>query len=185
MPRARCRRSTATRAASWRSRPTTTYDSAGRLTSLVYEQGTTILASYTYSYAGADPRSSGLKRPDRLDLVPLAAQRRDAARQQHARDRYGRAGPGGLARGARRQRDLAGRLGGLFLRCPRPAYRGQLTRALPAQPNESYSYDANGNRTSSTSSAAVVIGADNELLFDGTYTYTYDADGNARRSSST
>ena len=46
------------------------------------------------------------------------------------------------------------------------------------QPNESYSYDANGNRTSSTSSAAVVIGTDNELLFDGAYTYTYDADGN-------
>ena len=46
------------------------------------------------------------------------------------------------------------------------------------QPNESYSYDANGNRTSSTSSAAVVIGANNEVLFDGTYTYTYDADGN-------
>ena len=46
------------------------------------------------------------------------------------------------------------------------------------QPNESYSYDANGNRTSSTSSAAVVIGTGNELLFDGTYTYTYDADGN-------
>ena len=47
-----------------------------------------------------------------------------------------------------------------------------------AQPNESYSYDANGSRTSSNSSAAVVIGADNEPLFDGTYTYSYDADGN-------
>ena len=57
---------------------------------------------------------------------------------------------------------------------PRPPTSG----SVRAQPNESYSYDANGNRTSSTSSAAVVIGANNEVLFDGTYTYTYDADGN-------
>jgi RHS repeat-associated protein len=35
-------------------------------------------------------------------------------------------------------------------------------------------FDANGNRTG----AGYVIGADNELLCDGTYTYTYDAEGN-------
>jgi RHS repeat-associated protein len=48
-------------------------------------------------------------------------------------------------------------------------------------PDESYSYDANGNRTSATfgtSTSAYVIGPGNEILSDGTYTYTYDAEGN-------
>jgi len=43
--------------------------------------------------------------------------------------------------------------------------------------NESYSYDSNGNRTTSAGSATI-IGPNNELLSDGTYTYRYDADGN-------
>ena len=43
--------------------------------------------------------------------------------------------------------------------------------------DESYTYDANGNRTSATGSASVV-GADNQLLSDGTYYYAYDAEGN-------
>ena len=41
-------------------------------------------------------------------------------------------------------------------------------------PNESNSYDANGNRTNTGD----VTGADNELLSDGTYNYSYDANGN-------
>ena len=50
-------------------------------------------------------------------------------------------------------------------------------------PNESYTLDQNGNRTVSTSttsfaSNAQTVGADNELLWDGTYSYTYDKDGN-------
>ena len=58
---------------------------------------------------------------------------------------------------------------------------GQLTAAtysnpqsLIPNPSESYTYDANGNRTG----GGYVIGADNELLSDGTYNYSYDADGN-------
>ncbi len=54
---------------------------------------------------------------------------------------------------------------------------GQLTAATysgGSQPNESYSYDSNGNRTNSGD----VTGANNEILSDGTYTYKYDADGN-------
>jgi len=47
---------------------------------------------------------------------------------------------------------------------------------------ESYSYDQNGNRTGGS-----VTGADNRLLFDGTYRYQYDKEGNrtARFVSST
>jgi len=40
--------------------------------------------------------------------------------------------------------------------------------------NESFSYDANGNRTTTGYST----GTGNELMSDGTYDYTYDADGN-------
>jgi len=40
--------------------------------------------------------------------------------------------------------------------------------------NESFSYDANGNRNS----AGYSTGANNELASDGTYTYTYDNEGN-------
>ena len=52
---------------------------------------------------------------------------------------------------------------------------GQLKAATggPA-PNESYVYDANGNRTNTGYST----GANNELLCDGTYHYQYDAEGN-------
>ena len=41
-------------------------------------------------------------------------------------------------------------------------------------------YDPNGNRTNVTppSPAATTTGADNRLLFDGTYYYNYDAEGN-------
>ena len=42
------------------------------------------------------------------------------------------------------------------------------------QANESYSFDANGNRTSGGS----LTGAGNRLTFDGKYTYTSDAEGN-------
>ena len=45
---------------------------------------------------------------------------------------------------------------------------------LHVLPNESNSYDANGNRTNTGD----VTGADNELLSDGTYNYSYDANGN-------
>ena len=40
--------------------------------------------------------------------------------------------------------------------------------------NETFSYDANGNRTMTGYST----GTGNELTSDGTYTYTYDNDGN-------
>ncbi len=53
--------------------------------------------------------------------------------------------------------------------------RGQLTGAsYDYQPGESYSYDANGNRTN----PGCVTGGYNRLLSDGTYNYEYDAEGN-------
>jgi len=51
----------------------------------------------------------------------------------------------------------------------------QLTSATHTyQSNETYSYDANGNRTMT----GYQTGTDNRLTNDGTYTYTYDAEGN-------
>ena len=51
----------------------------------------------------------------------------------------------------------------------------QLTGAdYDYQTDESYSYDANGNRTN----IGYSTGDDNRLLSDGTYTYLYDAEGN-------
>jgi RHS repeat-associated protein len=51
----------------------------------------------------------------------------------------------------------------------------QLTGAdYDYQTDESYSYDANGNRTNT----GYATGSDNRLTSDGTYTYTHDAEGN-------
>ena len=58
----------------------------------------------------------------------------------------------------------------------------QVVAGLPtAPPTENYTYDANGNRTTSGSagvSTGVSTGAGNRLTFDGTNTYTFDAAGN-------
>ncbi len=49
-----------------------------------------------------------------------------------------------------------------------------VTHTDTSLPNESFSYDSNGNRTMSGYST----GTGNELSSDGTYNYTYDANGN-------
>jgi len=49
---------------------------------------------------------------------------------------------------------------------------GQLLTAT--QPSETYTYDANGNRTG----GGIVLGSGNRILSDGTFTYTYDNAGN-------
>ena len=51
---------------------------------------------------------------------------------------------------------------------------GQILSATGGPSDESFSYDANGNNANS----GVVIGMDNEILYDGTYHYAYDAQGN-------
>ena len=50
---------------------------------------------------------------------------------------------------------------------------GQLTGA-----EQSYTYDANGNRETAGTSTYGTPGAGNEMTSDGTYTYSYDAEGN-------
>lgn len=52
----------------------------------------------------------------------------------------------------------------------------------PDNPDETYQYDANGNRLSShLHGSSYVTGPGNRLLSDGTYTYTYDDEGNMLR----
>src|SRR5262249_42227982 len=48
----------------------------------------------------------------------------------------------------------------------------------PTNPNESYAYDANGNRVSSSHSSSYTTGPNNQLLSDGTFNYAYDKEGN-------
>ena len=56
--------------------------------------------------------------------------------------------------------------------------RGQLTAAdYDYQSDESYQYDANGNRLTAGGST-YTTGTNNQLLSDGTYRYLYDAEGN-------
>jgi RHS repeat-associated protein len=63
--------------------------------------------------------------------------------------------------------------------------RDQLTGAdhsSAAQPDETYQYDANGNRVSSSlHGSGYVTGPGNRLLSDGTYNYQYDDEGNMTR----
>jgi RHS repeat-associated protein len=63
--------------------------------------------------------------------------------------------------------------------------RDQLTGAdhtAAAQTDESYQYDANGNRVSSSlHGRGYVTGSGNRLLTDGTYAYQYDDEGNMIR----
>jgi len=58
----------------------------------------------------------------------------------------------------------------------------QLTSAVHSfQMDESYSYDANGNRTM----MGYQTGTDNRLLNDGTYSYQYDKEGNRTKRTKT
>ncbi|WP_353928958.1 Ig-like domain-containing protein [Okeanomitos corallinicola TIOX110] len=65
--------------------------------------------------------------------------------------------------------------------------RAQLTGANHSNannPDESYTYDANGNRiTSSIHGNGYVTGEGNRLLSDGTYNYEYDNEGNLTKQT--
>ncbi len=66
---------------------------------------------------------------------------------------------------------------------------GQLTAANHSfQPDEAYTYDANGNRIQATrggSATSYQTGPANRLLSDGTFQYEYDAEGNLTRKTET
>ena len=143
------------------------YNSSGELVGLVYHQGNTILDSYTWTYSG---EGSGVSEQSSTDWLPtggkIIANAQDVTQALES---------GGVS-------DLD-----LVASCTSSdgtvnySYdpTGQLTGATytGSQANESYSYDANGNRVTANGST-YTTGADNELISDGTYTYAYDAEGN-------
>lgn len=67
--------------------------------------------------------------------------------------------------------------------------RDELTGAIysnGSNPEESYGYDANGNRESSSiHNDGYVSGSNNQLIADGVYTYEYDDEGNMTRQTET
>ncbi len=101
------------------------YDAEGDVTSLVYSQGSTTLASNSCTYGPL-----GYTEPPTSNPAGTVSYTSDST--------------------------------------------GQLLTATGGPTNESYSYDANGNRTST----GYVTGTNNEVLSDGTYTYFYDLEGN-------
>ena len=124
------------------------YDSQNDLTGLVYWQGSTDLASYSYTYPTAGvPASAGSSQ----SLIPNPQSLLSSATTPDGTVNY--------------TYDADGQLTGATYSNP---------QSLIPNPSESYTYDANGNRTG----GGYVTGADNELLSDGTYNYQYDADGN-------
>jgi RHS repeat-associated protein len=141
-----------------------TYDSAGDLTGLVYRQGDTVLASYAWTYSGGVATlSAGSSNADWLPsggIVPV----HDTTGVTSALMSGGFAGLNEVT--------SCTSVDGTANYSYDPT--GELLAATYSggQASESYSYDANGNRI------GYVIGADNRLLSDGTYTYSYDAEGN-------
>jgi RHS repeat-associated protein len=180
-----------------------TYNAAGQLTQLTYSgsmaqqgAGATTLASYIYTYGtaasgqSADASTTGVTPdsstsggwlpggatmpftdPSQIDMSSL--NQAVSAADQLASVTSKTDGT------ATYSYDAQGELLGATYGSPLPSGEGQ---GEGVQPNESYSYDANGNRlpaaSDGKSSPQYTIGSDNEVTFDGTYSYAYDADGN-------
>jgi RHS repeat-associated protein len=156
------------------------YDASGRLTGLDRYLGTALVATSTWQY-DARGNLTSLVHYGTFPLPPGEGQ-----------------GEGVLAEYAWTY-DAAGRLTDAMSSDGTVHYTydatGQLTGAdytaaagLPTEPppDETYAYDANGNRTTVTYSSlsppasplTYITGPNNEILFDGTYRYTYDPEGN-------
>ena len=145
------------------------YDSAGDLTGLVYHQGDTVLASYAWTYSdGTATLSAGSSNADWLPsggIMPV----HDTTGVTAALSSGGFAGLAEVTSctstdgTASYSYDPTGELASA-------TYSG-------GQADESYTYDANGNRVTANG-YVYATGADNRLLSDGTYTYAYDAEGN-------
>ncbi len=146
-----------------------TYDSAGELVGLVYRQGDTVLASYAWTYSGGTATlSAGSSNADWLPsggTVPV----HDTTGVTSALMSGGYAGLDEVT--------SCTSVDGTASYSYDPT--GQLASATYSggQADESYTYDANGNRVTANGDV-YATGADNELLSDGTYTYAYDAEGN-------
>ncbi len=146
-----------------------TYDSAGELVGLVYRQGDTVLASYAWTYSGGVATlSAGSSNADWLPsggTVPV----HDTTGVTSALMSGGYAGLDEVT--------SCTSVDGTASYSYDPT--GQLASATYSggQADESYTYDANGNRVTANGDT-YATGADNELLSDGTYTYAYDGEGN-------
>ena len=142
------------------------YDSLGRLVGLVYHQGMTVLNSYSWTYSGDSwsPLPPGEGQGEGWSptggLMPV----HDTNGVTDALMSGGFAGVSLLTSCTSND--------GTANYSYDPT--GQLIAVTGGQANESYSYDANGNRTN----AGYVTGADNRLLSDGVYRYEYDGEGN-------
>ena len=158
-----------------------TYDPSGDLIGLVYRQGDTVLASYAWTYSSdGSPLLSGEGQGEGVfawspsgGIVPV----HDTTGVTSALTSGGFAGLNEVASctsadgTANYSYDPTGELLAAHYTSPLPSGEGQ---GEGVQPDEAYTYDTNGNRTN----AGYVIGADNRLISDGTYTYSYDAEGN-------
>ena len=154
------------------------YDSAGRLTALVYSQGETILASYAWTYDTA------------ADSVPSSSDQPSTITPQTSLHWLP---SGGLMPG----QDTTAIVDALWEGTGTPASliteitsldgtvsysydsAGQLLAATytTGQAAEVFSYDAAGNRITANG-AAYLTGPNNQLLFDGVFSYLYDPEGN-------
>jgi len=143
-----------------------TYDSADLLVGLVYHQGDTVLAYYTFSHIAWDTTASvGPTAPTGQSMLPVS----DTSDITSA-----------LASGTY----VGTLLTSVESTDGTATYTydalGQLLSATYSNDSfadESYTYDANGNRLTANGNT-YTTGADNQLLSDGTYTYVYDAEGN-------
>jgi RHS repeat-associated protein len=160
------------------------YDSLGRLVGLVYHQGETVLNSYqwTYNSSGAStqiPNPQSLIPPSWTPsggMMPID----DTSGVTAALMSGGLSGLDLIASctsndgTATYSYDPTGQLTGAVYSSPLPSGEGQ---GEGTQPDESYSYDPNGNRLTANGQT-YTTGPNNELLSDGTYTYSFDAEGN-------
>ena len=148
------------------------YDSFGRLIGLTYHQGETVLNSYAWTYSG-------------LYSTPLAPREAPSGLSPQSWAPSGGLMPIHDTVGVTNAL-MSGGLANLSLLTSCTSIdgtatyhydpTGQLVGAdyTGGQANESYAWDANGNRVN----AGYVIGADNRLLSDGAYRYSYDSEGN-------
>jgi RHS repeat-associated protein len=146
-----------------------TYNSAGQLTGLVYQQGTTPLANYGYTYGAGGGLSQVSS--DETGTVPFGQPWSPSGATLPFHD------PSQIDLGSLNQAPSpADLLATVTSADGTTSYSydalGELTSASGAV-NESYAWDANGNPESS----GYTIGPENEILSDGTYTYTYNLDG--------
>jgi RHS repeat-associated protein len=162
-----------------------TYDARNLLASQTWHPsagGNSVTVSYQYDAAGQRTGIDRTMPPPVGPAVDVSTAFSYDAAGQLTEIRHGVSGDSNPLADYLYVHDLAGQLVSETLHGQTTTYTydqtGQLTAAHhTGQADEAYSYDSNGNRTSGGS----VVGANNQILSDDTYTYTYDADGNLVR----